>query len=1098
MAKRYLFCVVWAAALVGVTVGADDLSDFSNNLATDIGPLLALFGESMTRQYLSESTSFLDYFIFAMAPIGILTAIVSTIRVCGHSSLRAFIGRSQEGDGVVEAELCTSTSRDVCELFNRGGITRVLGRPKIIELVYDAGYNTPPPGYVDDKAGLFLFQHYLQKYANSNGETLGSDWRRVKRRANSSDQGTTHSSFATHPNISLNVGIVKRPDWVFNTVAAIGFVLQAGVITLAGAGVWILRWDLNEGDGPAATINYAPSMYIIGTALMCGGMWSCAALIGQTTREVRFERVSRDQAAHSQSRLIWLQPGPQLIGDQSFDPFAHIEDTTKPLRMWTSSKKEDWDKVSHFELYTFVAVLAVVIGYIIQFIGLRGMKAWISLTQLGITIVMSLLRGSLRMQRLDRKGNKLLDMPDTVAGHELDWLAFELREHHEVYDPASTHPPGASQAGQRQAKLEDLIRTRVRLAHLTGHVSLGKLEDREYQLWEHGTIKVRAKAFKLAEAFRRIAETLLPKSMPYDTITLQVKVVDSPTADDEAGDREQLVPVILKPPQGKKMQTRWAIDSARVEAILGLWMWSLTSNERLDNPNATAKEKGHETVRVVSVGPDDHNWRRDLDRQGDMNFWLGSGTPTFTDATIDAVEGCYNHNLVDLFFLDSGDRWILRQHKQERRPLQSFQRLCGWDLVRESQSRQFGQQVGLRVQTCPIDGSLLDICAQELFVALVVALVVQNLVPLGSTTFVEDDGNVRFDNPAVSALATAFAESGLGTRSDALLCIIPALRNRLQMPSEKEMLTTSIRQAEAYRRQSEWERAETLLQWACQRHPLSTPAQDGDGSDDDDDLPAKAFRAIGELYRWALAQASDGVTQKFGRDGISWMRDQFSSTGEEGNQGTEILDCYQTIEKKIDQLRPSNVPPRPEIFKQLARATHDRDRTEALYLLCLVKTGDFKSPVLQPALPQAVRNGWHEVASAMLEMKADPNKMDDDGRTALTYCAELGFDIERYLDHGAFADLPDGQEHTPLLYAAKHGHRAIVDRLLEEDVETRNKKSSGQTPLVWATEGGHSSVVDLLLERGANIDAKDKEGFPALLVAARDGHKSVVDVLLKR
>lgn len=122
--------------LAPVALAADDLTDFSNNLATDIAPLLVLFGESMTRQYLGESTSFLDYFIFAMAPIGLLTAVVSAIRVCGHSSLRAFIGRSQEGDGVVEAELCTSTSRDVCELFNRGGITRVLGRPNILELVY--------------------------------------------------------------------------------------------------------------------------------------------------------------------------------------------------------------------------------------------------------------------------------------------------------------------------------------------------------------------------------------------------------------------------------------------------------------------------------------------------------------------------------------------------------------------------------------------------------------------------------------------------------------------------------------------------------------------------------------------------------------------------------------------------------------------------------------------------------------------------------------------------------------------------------------------------------------------------------------------------
>ncbi|KAL0930122.1 ankyrin repeat domain-containing protein 28 [Colletotrichum truncatum] len=131
--KHFFFAL---ALFVLCSSAADDgLSDFTNDLATDLGPLLALFGEFMTKQYLSESTTFLDYFIFAMCPIGIITTIVSVIRVCGSQSLRVFIGRSYEGNGVVEAELCTSTSRYVCELFDHGGITRVLGRPKILELV---------------------------------------------------------------------------------------------------------------------------------------------------------------------------------------------------------------------------------------------------------------------------------------------------------------------------------------------------------------------------------------------------------------------------------------------------------------------------------------------------------------------------------------------------------------------------------------------------------------------------------------------------------------------------------------------------------------------------------------------------------------------------------------------------------------------------------------------------------------------------------------------------------------------------------------------------------------------------------------------------
>ncbi|KAL2798261.1 hypothetical protein BJX66DRAFT_334292 [Aspergillus keveii] len=111
--------------------------DFANKLATDLTPLIVLFGEAPTKQYLSECVSLLDLVIFSVAPLGVITTLVSDIRVCGSSSLRAFIGRAQEGAALAEAELCSSTSRDVCELYNNGGIARVLERPSILEFVHD-------------------------------------------------------------------------------------------------------------------------------------------------------------------------------------------------------------------------------------------------------------------------------------------------------------------------------------------------------------------------------------------------------------------------------------------------------------------------------------------------------------------------------------------------------------------------------------------------------------------------------------------------------------------------------------------------------------------------------------------------------------------------------------------------------------------------------------------------------------------------------------------------------------------------------------------------------------------------------------------------
>lgn len=63
------------AACLATVVRASWWDDFTNNLATDLTPLIALFSEQATKQFLSESTTFLDNFIFAMAPLGILTEL---------------------------------------------------------------------------------------------------------------------------------------------------------------------------------------------------------------------------------------------------------------------------------------------------------------------------------------------------------------------------------------------------------------------------------------------------------------------------------------------------------------------------------------------------------------------------------------------------------------------------------------------------------------------------------------------------------------------------------------------------------------------------------------------------------------------------------------------------------------------------------------------------------------------------------------------------------------------------------------------------------------------------------------------------------------
>ncbi|KAF3080174.1 hypothetical protein TWF706_002821 [Orbilia oligospora] len=135
---------------------AFEWNNFTNNLATGLAPLITLFGEQVTKQFLSESLSTWDSIIFAMAPLGILTAIVSVIRICGNASLRAFIGRAQESPGTAEVELLSCTSETTSELWHENGIARVFGAPWILQVVKvksdDRFYEDS-----DKIAGIFLF-----------------------------------------------------------------------------------------------------------------------------------------------------------------------------------------------------------------------------------------------------------------------------------------------------------------------------------------------------------------------------------------------------------------------------------------------------------------------------------------------------------------------------------------------------------------------------------------------------------------------------------------------------------------------------------------------------------------------------------------------------------------------------------------------------------------------------------------------------------------------------------------------------------------------------------------------------------------------------
>src|SRR5690606_34624465 len=90
--------------------------------------------------------------------------------------------------------------------------------------------------------------------------------------------------------------------------------------------------------------------------------------------------------------------------------------------------------------------------------------------------------------------------------------------------------------------------------------------------------------------------------------------------------------------------------------------------------------------------------------------------------------------------------------------------------------------------------------------------------------------------------------------------------------------------------------------------------------------------------------------------------------------------------------------------------------------------------------------------------------------------------VERLLHHGALPDLPNLQQHTPLMVAAGLDvtHVDIRSNPLAPDAQVRS-----------------IATIDLLLQAGANINARNNRGFSPLHGAAFWGWTDVVRYLVE-
>ncbi len=144
----------------------------------------------------------------------------------------------------------------------------------------------------------------------------------------------------------------------------------------------------------------------------------------------------------------------------------------------------------------------------------------------------------------------------------------------------------------------------------------------------------------------------------------------------------------------------------------------------------------------------------------------------------------------------------------------------------------------------------------------------------------------------------------------------------------------------------------------------------------------------------------------------------------------------------------------------------------------------------------------YDLLITLFKRKAvNTNATNEDGRTPLSWAAKNGHEavVKLLLDSGKVdVNLKNSSGDTPLSLAVQRGHEAVVKLILDSGkVDVNLKDSRGDTPLSLAVQRGDEDVVKLLLDSGkVNVNLKDSRGDTPLWLAVRDGYEAVVELLL--
>ncbi|KAF9772568.1 hypothetical protein IL306_009724, partial [Fusarium sp. DS 682] len=1122
-------------------------------------------------QFMSQSMGWADHFILAMAPIGIITIIVSAIRVGGPSWLKAIIGRARENLAVAEAELMSSTSKEVCELWNGQEVVRCMGSAPVTEFICLLPKDAKSYAQMEIETVYLkeaLKRGHLKPFDKSFRQSL---IRKLHPHSKGQDpEGGLPSSdppkpkivivrnnTADAPNISLNShNQFGRGE--LRIVAVIATILQFGVLAFCGFATYYPSLKFPK-DGSAVQ-GYAFPCTATGTLTLIVGLLICSHVVESSTTEERYK-----PGPGRRARMVWLQK-TQTVSDQHFGSYAifaaddralittshralkgkeanHATDGAReggncaktPSSVPEIKAKEFTDKsLSHFGIEAVIGTAISLCGFIVQFIGLRGMHWSASIAQLLAVLIMMALRA------LVRRG--LAKPPECIKltpGFELDWFATTLGDIDNAPWLATRAPDIDSKT--RKAFREWTIRTgEIAQKHDDGSQTdqvpesngagpkandLVSVLDTKHLCSTYEVMKLRRNLGRLADWRGPASEEAIAVARAIE-ITMDTLFSTPSQASPfswslcaQFGGLDNPVNFQLKQQDSGK----WKAYSDEIEASLSLWLYSVNdledkypqapsgqpSNED-DEDDAWLRAKGSSmkrSLRVLGLRT------KVLDRS--LEWWMPNEAPSilhvgYDEKILTEVEGhrlvgCGVHHRFEDNTPSSGPPEAKKTSTASPEPVDG--EMSSADNARTGVNENSRKILLVTESYSPLK----LLYAQDIFSAFMWGAAKLLSDPMAGAAEIRpiDDASgadswqfFKLRNSQLSKMIQDIQTTGLGNAADVYLSVIPPLSMKHKLPEAEAIIRLARDHAKRHEQLGQLVEAGRIYVWLFETVAVLQPESPvfvratavlmehlrqltltielKTLENDKKDLKDLENQKSNIEKHVRISIRDSGNTAVFAV--VSNLMKIYGAQGRRWKCGLTLEDIFERrlqfdMEGESDEDKSDEEDPDINHMIRYLKNIPSLGLTELHQMAAYGPNQSWSSYELEDALKSAGSLDCRDV-------------MD---WTPLHYAAALGSGM--VYDPKMDTTACDLVGWTPLHYACLRGHERIVLDLIGQGAEVNAQGRDGKAPLHCAAMGGHMDLVRLLVEAGAVIDVSDAFWTTPLLWAARKGHESVVDYL---